>query len=109
MMSGFDDYAPHLYESIFSTLGKPATFHPDGGQDIELTVILKKDEEYAPPGQINYAKTRYIVSYRRKDIDRRVKKNETFTIEGTTYKVFSMSNYPDGWSTYRGDALTFPL
>lgn len=106
-MTGFDAYAGLLYEAVFSKLGKPATFSPDDGDAIELTVIIKEDEEFSPPGQINYAQTRYVISYRRTDIDRRVRKNETFLIEGTTYNIFSMSTYPDGWNKYKGDALAF--
>jgi hypothetical protein len=94
-----------MYEIIYNRFGITAIFQPLTGDSFPLLVIKKDEEIFQPPGAMNYAKTRFLLSYRRIDIDRRVKKGETFTIGETVYTVFSMGDYPDCWNKYRGECV----
>ena len=62
-------------------------------------------EAWQPETEIRYAATQQVVSYRRSDIDRRVKSGERFTIGGTVYTVYSMAPYPDSWNEFEGKAV----
>jgi hypothetical protein len=70
-------------------------------------VLLKKDEEFMPAGNINFAATRHIIDYMRLNINRKVLKDEVFTIDGSDYKVYSMASYPDSWNKFKGKCLVF--
>ena len=92
-------------EKAYSVFGVAAVFSPLSGDDKSLTVILDELEQWEPGGEIQWAGTQRVISYMRKDIDRRVKRNETFTIEGVVYTVQSMASYPESWSQFEGKAM----
>lgn len=104
-MSTFDTPAASALDTVYATFGDAAVFSPLTGDDVSLTVIVEDLEQWEPGGEILYAGTQKVLSYRRADIDRRVKRNETFTIGGTVYTVQSMAAYPDSWSTWEGKAM----
>lgn len=104
-MSEFNTLVADALDTVYANFGDAAVFSPTAGDDVALTVILESVEAWQPGTEIQYAATQQVVSYRRADIDRRVKSGETFTINGTVYTVYSMAPYPDSWSEFEGKAV----
>ena len=92
-------------ESIYTVYGFEAEFSPLVGDDVSLVVLLESVEDWQPGGEIRYAHTQLTISYKREDLDRRVKRGETFTIGTSVYTVQSMSDYPDSWTEFEGKAM----
>ena len=103
---GFSDAARIALGNLYSTakFGVEAVFSPLVGSDITLTVILDIDNGYQPGGSVQIAEPQTTISYQRSDLDRKVKRGETFTINGTLYTVLSMADYPDSWTEFEGKA-----
>ena len=102
----FDDAASSALADAYSTdfFGVKATFTPISGDPDTFNVILDVDNSYQPGGSVQVAEPQTTISYRRENLDRKVKRGETFTIDGTVYTVRSMADYPDAWSEYEGKA-----
>ena len=93
-------------EKAYSVFGVTAAFTPAVGDPVDpLTVILDYAEGWQPGSEIQFAQTQVVISYMRKDIDRRVQRGEQFTIDGTVYTVQSMGPYPESWNQFEGKAV----
>mgnify|MGYP000107878709 CR=1 FL=1 len=94
-------------EKAYTVFGVTAAFTPAVGDPVDpLTVIVDYAEGWQPGGaEVQFAQSQTVISYMRKDIDRRVKQGETFTIDGTVYTVRSMAPYPDSWNQFEGKAV----
>ena len=103
---GFSDAAKMALGNLYSTkkFGVEATFAPISGDPDTFNVILNVDNSYQPGGSVQVAEPQTTISYRRENLDRKVKRGETFTIDGTVYTVRSMADYPDSWTEYEGKA-----
>ena len=103
---GFSDAAKMALTNLYSTekFGVEATFTPLTGDPITFTVILERDNSYQPGGSIQVAEPQITISYQRANLNRKVKRGETFTIDGTVYTVRSMADYPESWTEFEGKA-----
>lgn len=105
-MSGFDTSFSNILSDLFSDnqYGDEAVFTPLVGDQINLYVVLSHDYDYQPLSDVQVAYQSITISYKRSDIDRKVLAGEIFIINGTSYTVISMSDYPDSWCDYYGIA-----
>lgn len=104
-MSIFSSAALAAIETIFATFGDTAIFTPVVGADVSVTVIVDTSSDWQPGGQVRVADPRTVIRYLRADINRKVKRGETFSVNGTVYTVVSMSQYPDAWTEFEGKAV----
>jgi hypothetical protein len=102
----FADAAKMALANLYSTekFGVEATFTPLTGDPDTFNVILGVDNSYQPGGSVQVAEPQTTISYQRTNLDRKVKRGETFTIDGMIYTVRSMADYPDSWTEYEGKA-----
>lgn len=91
--------------NIYKLMGSSAVFAPATGDDVACTVIINTTSEFDPGGTILVADPQTVINYRRADIDRKVKRGETFTVGSTVYTVVSMAHYPDSWTEFEGKAV----
>ena len=102
----FADAVNNALDALYSTsrFGVSATFAPAAGDESTFNVILDSDPSYQPGGSVQVAEPQITISYRRLNIDRKVKRGETFTIGGTVYTVRGMADFPGAWTAYEGKA-----
>lgn len=93
-------------EKAYAVFGVAAVFSPAVGDPVDpLTVIIDHADGWQPGTEVQFAQTQVVISYMRKDIDRRVKVGEVFTTGGKTYTVRSMAPYPDSWNQFEGKCV----
>jgi hypothetical protein len=93
-------------EKAYAVFGESAAFTPAVGSPVDpLTVIIDYANDWQPGGEVLFAQEQIVISYMRKDIDRRVKVGEVFTIGESTYTVRSMAPYPDSWNQFEGKCV----
>jgi len=91
-------------DRIYLRMGDEAVFSPSAGDDLDCQVIVERGSYMAPGGTVQVADPRITISYKRSDIDRKVKRGETFTVGATVYTVLAMSDYPNSWTDLEGKA-----
>jgi hypothetical protein len=101
----YETAAQAAIPSIYSTFGVSATFVPLTGASVpNIVVVVDWVAEWQPAGTAQMAEKQITVSYKRSDINRKVKRGEKFEVGSTTYTVVAMSQYPDAWTEYEGKA-----
>jgi hypothetical protein len=100
----YDLAAPVACPAIYSVFGVSALFTPATGANVTAVVVVDWVADWQPSGQVQLAEKTLTVSYQRADIDRKVKRGETFTVGTKVYRVLSMADYPDAWTEYEGKA-----
>lgn len=104
-MSVFLEKADFSLDRLYAFFGNQAVFQPALGDSVALTIIVETESDWQPGGQVQWAEPRIEISYRRTDIDRKVKRGETFTMGSTVYTVVSMAEYPDCWTDFEGKCV----
>ena len=94
---------------IYRVMGSDATFRPQAGPDVACRVVVDYIAEWEPGGQVRFADGQTAIHYRRSQLDRKVKRGEQFTINGTVWEVVSMAHYPDSWTDLEGVAAVQAL
>jgi hypothetical protein len=105
MASVFDTAAAAAIPLIYGKFGVESVFSPFMGDDVECTVIVMKGHGWEPGGGVNASMDQIQVYYQRADIDRKLKRGETFTVGSTVYTVRSMADYPGAWTDHEGRAV----
>ena len=101
----FSAAANMALKNIYSRMGEEAVFSPLTGDDVTCNVIIDAASDWEPGGSVQVAEQQIVVNYRRADIDRKVKRGETFTAGSVVYTVVSMAHYPGSWTAYEGKAV----
>lgn len=100
----FSEAANMALANIYARMGSPAVFAPAAGDPVACTIIVDHSSDWQPGGAVQVAEPQIVISYRRSEIDRKVRRGETFTVDGTVYTVRSMENYPGSWTEFEGKA-----
>jgi hypothetical protein len=102
----YEDVVGIGVDSIYSFYGVDAVFGQLMGDDISCRIIIDRGSDYDPGGVVMAVGPQTVISYRRSDIDRRLRQGETFTVGGSTvYTVRNMAEYPSSWTDKEGRAV----
>lgn len=105
MPSVFDTAAAAALPLVYAQFGVDSVFSPFAGDDVECTIIIDQGHGWEPGGGVNVSMDQITIHYQREDIDRKLKRGETFTVGSTVYTVRSMADYPDAWTDHEGRAV----
>lgn len=103
-MSDFDTIAASALSEAYSLFGDAATFSPNVGPSIDCTVVVHQSGEWQGGGSMQVRSGQTLISYRRSEIDRKLKVGEKFIVGSTTYTVRAMAQ-ENSWTEYEGTAV----